>query len=490
MNKPIPVKIVEVLGWMYVALAVLLILVLVISAVVAVDRDGEIWPLVLCGSFLLLLSLGMALSLRRGRRGWFLVPHTVILSLFLLCAIASLCASVSLGGAVVTGLVVLLLVAPIVLLWCPSASRWFNEMSGDDSPRPAGCALFMLLVILGGIGGCIFSDYQARNVMRISRLNVMSFRARELSGMMAENEEAKKAGAEWIDPAVCTNSTQFIRALVEKSGNNIGCEDFWCVAVNPPDDDIFPVLVTANIDPRELLNPSDADARLTLVCPKKVWGGVCRDFCEKGAVVVYKNGVSQTLKRKWARPRLMFRSVDSSRDDIPVPRPDTYFLTPTGRVDLVEGQKNAMSNSVNFKYLSVNESERGVVAEFLLENRAQRGMFVFGSDDALATYFLKDGAWVFCSMANDVESSNPAGEKGLFVEKGNSLRVSGRIPQECLRTKWFIVVGISMRNEDEMESVVASPVYSRGNELGEGLSFKGEMNSVFKGRLKAFIANE
>ena len=47
-----------------------------------------------------------------------------------------------------------------------------------------------------------------------------------------------------------------------------------------------------------------------------------------------------------------------------------------------------------------------------------------------------------------------------------------------------------MRNEDEMESVVASPVYSRGNELGEGLSFKGEMNSVFKGRLKAFIANE
>ena len=196
----------------------------------------------------------------------------------------------------------------------------------------------MLLVILGGIGGCIFSDYQARNVMRISRLNVMSFRARELSGMMAENEEAKKAGAEWIDPAVCTNSTQFIRALVEKSGNDIGCEDFWCVAVNPPDDDIFPVLVTANIDPRELLNPSDADARLTLVCPKKVWGGVCRDFCEKGAVVVYKNGVSQTLKRKWARPWLMFRSADSSRDDIPIPRPDTYYLTPTGRVEVLSNQ--------------------------------------------------------------------------------------------------------------------------------------------------------
>ena len=38
MNKPIPVKIVEVLGWVYVALAVLLILVLVLSAVAAESR--------------------------------------------------------------------------------------------------------------------------------------------------------------------------------------------------------------------------------------------------------------------------------------------------------------------------------------------------------------------------------------------------------------------------------------------------------------------
>ena len=335
MKKPLPVKIVEALGWTYVSLSVVWIIVLIVAQVFGIDQEGEVWPLVLCGSFPLLLSLGMVLSLRRGRSGWFLVPNTVVFSLFLLGAIVSL---TSLEGAVIAGVIALLLVAPIALLWSPSASRWFNTMSGDDSPRPAGCALFMLLVILGGIGGCIFSDYQARNVMRISRLNVMSFRARELLGMMAENEEANKAGAEWIDPAVCTNSTQFIRALVEKSGNDIGCEDFWCVAVNPPDDDRFPILVTANVDPRELLNPPGTDARLNLICPKKAWGGACGDFCEKGAVVVFRNGVSQALKRKWARPRLMFRSVDSSRDDIPVPRPDTYYLTPTGRVDFVERQ--------------------------------------------------------------------------------------------------------------------------------------------------------
>lgn len=94
---------------------------------------------------------------------------------------------------------------------------------------------------------------------------------------------------------------------MENAACDIGYANFWCVAVNPPDDDRFPVLLTANVDPRELLNPQDADARLTLICPKKAWGGVCPIFCEKGAVVVFRSGIFQTLKRKWARPRLMFR---------------------------------------------------------------------------------------------------------------------------------------------------------------------------------------
>ena len=335
MKKPLPVKIVEVLGWMYVALSVVWIIVLIVAQVFGIDQEGEVWPLVLCGSFPLLLSLGMVLSLRRGRSGWFLVPNTVVFSLFLLGAIVSL---TSLEGAVIAGVIALLLVAPIALLWSPSASRWFNTMSGDDSPGPVGCALGMLLVFLGSIGGCFVSDYQTRNYKRLARLHAMSFRARELSKMMAENEGAGKSGTEWIDPAVCTNSTQFVRALMERAGLDIGYADFWCVAVNPPDDDRFPILVTANVDPRELLNPPGTDARLNLICPKKAWGGACGDFCEKGAVVVFRNGVSQTLKRKWARPRLMFRSVDSSRDDIPVPRPDTYYLTPTGRVEVLSNQ--------------------------------------------------------------------------------------------------------------------------------------------------------
>ena len=488
-KKPLPVKIVEVIAWTYVALS----LVGVLGAIVAECRGNggalmSLFGILLDGSFPLALFFGMILSLRRGSRAWFVVPNTIVTLLCLFGSAVVLCESIS-AVALFLGLVALLLfVGPLVLLYMPTSTRWFKAKAKDGRPDSLGCLGVFLLALLFVVGGSIFPSIICYS--RVGRINVqsqmMAMCGRNLYAFMMQDNQEHESGGDWIDPASFSNSTQFVQALWAKLGEDKApCPypDSWCIAVNPPDNDKFPVMVTANIDPRELLCSQDKDQPLKLTCPKE-WGGTCFKVCEKAGVIVYKGGNTKIVKSKYARPNVIFP------DGIPKPGPDTYFLTPTGRVDLVEGQKNAMSNSVNFKYLSVNESERGVVAEFLLENRTQRGMFVFGSDDALATYFLKDGAWVFCSMANDVESSNPAGEKGLFVEKGNSLRVSGRIPQECLRTKWFIVVGISMRNEDEMESVVASPVYSRGNELGEGLSFKGEMNSVFKGRLKAFIANE
>ena len=152
---------------------------------------------------------------------------------------------------------------------------------------------------------------------------------------MVANRQAQEEGAEWVDPAVCTNSTQFIHALAAKSGHDIDCVDFWCVAVNPPDDDLFPVLVSANVNPRELLNPPHDDALMKLVCPEKAWNGTCRRICEEDAVVVFKSGAALRQRSKYMRSRHIFRRGNSPpRCEIPVPRPDTYYLTPTGRVDL------------------------------------------------------------------------------------------------------------------------------------------------------------
>ncbi len=90
-------------------------------------------------------------------------------------------------------------------------------------------------------------------------------------------------------------------------------------------------MVTANIDPRELLCSQDKDQPLKLTCPKE-WGGTCFKVCEKAYVIVYKGGNTKIVKSKYARPNVIFP------DGIPKPGPDTYFLTPTGRVDFVERQ--------------------------------------------------------------------------------------------------------------------------------------------------------
>ena len=63
----------------------------------------------------------------------------------------------------------------------------------------------------------------------------------------------------------------------------------WCIAVNPPDDDSFPLLITSNVNPRELLFPENAESPIALTCPRK-WGGTCFKFCEKSAVIVRSGG--------------------------------------------------------------------------------------------------------------------------------------------------------------------------------------------------------
>ena len=71
---------------------------------------------------------------------------------------------------------------------------------------------------------------------------------------------------------------------------------------------------------------------MKLTCPKK-WGGTCFRICEKAAVFVRDNGTSSIVRSKYPnRWKILFPN------GIPKPGPDTYFLTPTGRVDLVEEQ--------------------------------------------------------------------------------------------------------------------------------------------------------
>ncbi len=334
MKKPLPVKIVEALGWVYVALAVLLVGGAVIEVCQSVYCDKSI--LILFALTPLSLTVGMVLSLRQGRRFWFLLGHTVI------GLIGSTVVLLTQNEELVTFAAScfaapVFVAAPFFLLCCSSANRWAEEKTGNSKELALGCGctfvlgllLFLCVVVFPVISISIESAWKSASLSRLTA------QGRAVFVDMVANRQAQEEGTEWVDPAVCTNSTQFIHALAAKSGHDIDCADFWCVAVNPPDDDLFPVLVSANVDPRELLNPPYDDDLLKLVCPEKAWNGTCRRICEEGAVVVFKSGAALKLWSKYMRPRHIFwRGNSPPRCEIPVPRPDTYYLTPTGRVDL------------------------------------------------------------------------------------------------------------------------------------------------------------
>ena len=339
MKKPLPVKIVEALGWVYVALAALVFIAAVVFTIPFGERLADQLGCVLFCLFLLAVTVGMVISLRRGRRALFIVMHIIFLSFAEACSMELLLDAITVESLVIFVASSLLLVAPIVFLCLPSSDLWFKEKLGGKTTSKA--CLICLIVILVFIEGVVIPEVGIcfRLSMASSRNAAMVVRGRNLLVCMAQNKYNHEDGQEWIDPAVFTNSTQFVQALCEKYEDDVEgrtCKlgpytNIWCVAVNPPKDDCFPLIFTCNIDPRELLSQTEGDRELTLTCPK-TWGGTCFRFCEKATVIGRVGGSLQVLKSKYARPKTIFRN------GIPKPNPDTYFLTPTGRVDLVERQ--------------------------------------------------------------------------------------------------------------------------------------------------------
>ena len=125
MKKPLPVKIVEAIGWVYIALAVLLLFRAVIE-LPSVPATESIC-IGICFLVPTLLAVGMLVSLRRRRRGWFVVPNTMLLSL-LVAGLALDSLDHASDGLVMASVVSsLFLVVPLVLLYLPSSTLWFKE---------------------------------------------------------------------------------------------------------------------------------------------------------------------------------------------------------------------------------------------------------------------------------------------------------------------------------------------------------------------------
>ena len=233
MKKPLPVKIVEALGWTYVALVVL-------GCAVMICQSGDP-TFFIAAIFPLALTLGMVLLLRRGSRSWFLCPNTMVWGLVGIFMVgAGLYHEQMIMVRLFTGLLLFaFMVAPIVLLHLQPANRWFGEMSGGKPDRYGCSAVFCSVIIAFSLVFILPEIICSRCPSRMVRLQ---FSGRALFGLVTENNAARGAGEVWVDPDACTNSTQFVQALCDKYKDGAGGRvsdlgpytNIWCIAVNPP----------------------------------------------------------------------------------------------------------------------------------------------------------------------------------------------------------------------------------------------------------------
>ena len=122
--KPLPVKIVEAIGWIYVALVVYWIIFLM-TTVKTFDWSGGL----ISGSIMLSLPVSMVFSLRTGQRFGFIVPNTVV---FLFPFLSSVFTTIGMNWAWVI-LSLILVVVPEVLLCLSSSRLWLREAAIEST---------------------------------------------------------------------------------------------------------------------------------------------------------------------------------------------------------------------------------------------------------------------------------------------------------------------------------------------------------------------
>ena len=340
-KMPAAVRIVALIAWIYI----------VIAAVVAARNIWAQAPFLCCASqksdLLMYMSivLGWAAlpvcmlrAIHLGYFSRFLTPNIIFWTMYFIDSASYLNDETGHGHipwqpVCDTLLSLLALAAPLVLLSLPASRAWakaLEERKPNARRNDIGCLIYGLL-----LGFSILVTIEWPNPKEAAAIdqNWRHSMAEQLVERISQNDIARKEGKQWADPSSCSNSVQFVQFLkqevVQPLEQDIAAKiaSVWCIAVNPPDDDRFPIVVTANVDIRELLFPDDEQKPLTLTCPEERAGGTCLGFCKRGAVVALRCGMTISISADKATPREIFGGA------IPKPASDTYFLTPAGRVD-------------------------------------------------------------------------------------------------------------------------------------------------------------
>ena len=145
MKKPTAVKIVEALGWAYVVLAALAGMAMVYEVVRFGRGTSAVVESVCYLLILLAMPLGMVLSLRNGRREWFLMSSLAALALLFFITIF-IAVVISPMAWIVAGMALVLLVVSRALLLRPESSLWCRHVSGGND-LGGGCLVAVLALL-------------------------------------------------------------------------------------------------------------------------------------------------------------------------------------------------------------------------------------------------------------------------------------------------------------------------------------------------------
>ena len=340
-RPPAAVRAVEVFAKTCRALVLALACIALVASVFSGVIGFVLMPILALAGIALFLSPGMMECVRNGRFAWFWIPNFVIGAWGVWVSYIALYVGAAKEGtvsiALVSAIVVMsiLAIVPAALLLLPSSRRWAAEARScprKGHPRlrvVAGlcCLLVLLAMVLPST-----SFFKHCTLCRELR------EARELHNLMLQNYSLRASGSGWIDPASCQDSRQFVQRLLGDKAERSLMAQSWCIAVNPPDDDEFPVIVVDGIMIDLMLDPKNEQYPVA-------WkhGENRRTFTEP--VVVLRNGQvkfvcaetreshgfgAYSVKTRSKTPKELFGGR------VPSPAPDTYFLTPTGRLEIAE----------------------------------------------------------------------------------------------------------------------------------------------------------
>lgn len=325
---PWPVKVV---WWWYLTLACASCVPLVFCLVKGdLFGRGELFQLLAGIASWVAYFSGLALAVRRGRRGWATVPYGVVgLLMIMLCWAGVLRYGLTLKNGLFLFATAALTVFPIALLHVPSSKAWFQR-----GPRPnrMGVGWLFGVFVVGLLLSFIeFAPPEARIIA--ANTSAMAMRGRNLFCVLTENEIARQSGGPWIDPATCSDSVEFIEKLLSQYKPDEKAEWIqkeshqWSVAVNVPESATnFPVFVSANLDPSQFPRTwdgvTDADRKFELV---QLPGADELRIGKKAVVIVRKGGAASVCKAKYCTLKHVFNCPYELGED-------TYFLTPAGKV--------------------------------------------------------------------------------------------------------------------------------------------------------------